>query len=197
MAAIVGLPVELNTSPLRYVPFFTIFLCVVAATTFLITTGSGLNYYLQTYGFISSDPLRFFGLTVITSFFLHGGIFHLLGNLYYLAIFGDDAEDDLGAVSFLILVFGSHLSGLILQATLYGTNTIPLAGASAGVFDVIAYYMARFPRRKIGLEIFLAWLISQNGKSSGITHAAHVGGALFGFVLGYFSASGISREKPT
>lgn len=203
LPAIAGLPVELNRPALRDYPLLTWLIIFIGLAVYLMTRNSDAN--LIQFGFMSAEPWRISGLTWFTSFFLHADILHLLGNFYFLAVFGDDVEDDISPPAFLALLLGSHFSGVLFEWLISGSTTVPMVGASAGVFGILAYYMLRFPHTKVGVlyliffrpywlrfsaktlfvfkiawELILIWLLQRGGPSGGIAHAAHFGGALAG-----------------
>lgn len=211
LPALVGLPIEMKPSILKIFPVVSYFLSALVITIFLITRDAGLSETAATWGFVPADPLRHLGLTFLSSFFLHIGFLHILGNLYFLITFGDDVEQDIGGFSYLSLIFLSHIGGVILHALMVGAAPTPLVGASAGVFGVLAYYMVRFPNTKVGvlflfiiipywIRISAKWLFllkivyevavialfqSATGRG-GIAHAAHLGGALIGLVFALY-----------
>ena len=161
-------------------------------------------------GFADPDLLLRFGLvpdtlmgprllTILTSLFLHGGILHLVENLYFLYLFGPLAEDALGRKRFLALFFLAGVAGGAFHAMLDPRSSVPLVGASGCLSGIMAYVALAFPsvRFKIrwyilGLNIsaelyFLFWfflqLVSvfmQAGGIGQVSAAAHIAGALAG-----------------
>ncbi len=99
-------------------------------------------------------------LTLITGLFLHAGWLHLLGNMLFLFVFGDNVEDRMGKVRFLLyyLLFGVAASaGHILQTYATGADPIiPLLGASGAVSGVLGAYLIFFPRKRV---VVLMWII--------------------------------------
>ncbi len=203
LPAIAGLPVEMNRPALRDYPLLTWLVVFMGVAAFVLTHNSATA--INTFGFVPELPWRFSGLTWFTSFFMHAGIFHLIGNMYFLTVFGDDVEDDIGSLPFLLLLFASHFAGLALQWSFTGASNVPVVGASAGVFGILAYYMLRFPHTKVGVlylfffrphwlrfsakvlfvlkigwEVIMIWLLQRSPALGGIAHAAHIGGALIG-----------------
>jgi membrane associated rhomboid family serine protease len=102
------------------------------------------------WGFIPAQWARQGGLTLISSFFLHAGLFHLLLNMYFLIVFGDRVEDNLGRMRYALLLAGSHLAGLVLHGALDPRSGVPLVGASAGISGVLAYSAITFPNVRLG-----------------------------------------------
>jgi membrane associated rhomboid family serine protease len=140
------------------------------------------------------------------SFFLHGGIFHLLSNLCFLLVFGDKVEDDLGSGRFLLLLTMATVVGDIVHIAADPDSTLPCIGASGGISGVIAYYALKFPRARLGflfwifhvfrwvrapaVVLFVVWIgIQLLGTSnqlagiSNVSYLAHLGGAAVGFVF--------------
>ena len=102
--ALFDFPVENETAPLKSLPWMT---WSMAATIAIISVAAfaNLEKVVHQFGLIPSEVLRYGGATFFTSFFLHGGVLHLAGNLYFLLIFGDNVEDYLGRKRWLILLF--------------------------------------------------------------------------------------------
>jgi membrane associated rhomboid family serine protease len=132
--------------------------------------------------------------TVLTSMFLHGGLLHLLGNMWFLWIFGDNIEDRLGPWKFLGFYLLTGVVGAISQCLLMPTSPARMVGASGAVAGVLGGYVLLFPRARIitllvifrvavPAWIFLgAWFAAQLFlvNHSGIAWMAHVGGFLAG-----------------
>jgi membrane associated rhomboid family serine protease len=147
-------------------------------------------------------------LTLITSMFMHGGVAHIAGNMLYLWIFGDNLEDAMGHLNYLIfyLLCGilAGLSHVFTSAYFTESLLIPSLGASGAISGVLGGYMLMFPSRSvhvwllwfiISVPAFLAvglWFAFQiiNGlgtlggnEAGGIAYAAHIGGFIAGLVL--------------
>ena len=186
--------------PTKKKPYVTLTLITANILIFLWSLLS-FDRTITTYGFVPAFPSL---LTVFTSMFLHGGFDHLLGNMWYLWIFGDNVEDKFGRLRF---IFFYLLSGLAATATHYITNsssTIPAIGASGAVSGVLGAYLVLFPHAKvkyvsryhvgsmpayamIGFWFFLQLIFGTisfvGGVGSGVAFWAHVGGFLFGFLV--------------
>src|SRR5260370_19066802 len=80
-------------------------------------------------------------LTVFTSMFLHGGLFHVAGNMLYLWIFGDNVEDTLGHLRFLFFYLSSGLTAAVAQAAISPQSQVPMVGASGAISGVLAAYL--------------------------------------------------------
>lgn len=201
-AVIFGLPVEMGTHWVDRVPVFTWTVAGLITLTSLLGF-INLESTIQTWGFITEAPMRKGGLTLLTSFLLHGGWFHLLGNLYFLIVFGDNIEVQQGPRRFLGLLLLSSLAGDLLHLIFLPGSPVPAIGASGGIAGVMLAYAMLFPRARLGVLIFVfpiripiwvymsIWLAAQVGGSlmmsheSGIGYGAHLGGALVGLAAGY------------
>jgi membrane associated rhomboid family serine protease len=148
-------------------------------------------------------------LTLITSMFMHGGIAHLLGNMMYLWIFGDNLEDMMGHRNyfFFYMLCGvlAALSHVFVTVFVGQSLIVPSLGASGAISGVLGGYLLSFPRRKVHLWVlwmvisvpafiavgvwFVFQLISGMGMlggeeaAGGVAYAAHIGGFIAGFVL--------------
>ena len=146
--------------------------------------------------------------TIITSMFLHGGWMHLIGNMTYLYIFGDNIEETLGKIKFIIFYLLTGGCAALAQALLDPSSTIPMVGASGAIAGILGGYLVLFPRAKIKVFFWFiiffkvikirayivlgGWILIQflsfNGNdlnSGGIAYAAHIGGFISGIILIY------------
>jgi membrane associated rhomboid family serine protease/Zn-finger nucleic acid-binding protein len=203
--AFFGFPVETECSALSQKPWFTWALCLTIAAI-SIASFFDLDRVVDRFGFVPQDALRFGGATFLTSFFLHAGILHLVGNLYFLLIFGDNVEDCLGGKRFLLLLLASTLAGDLLHLAAQSSSDIPCVGASGGISGVIVFYALQFPKARLGFlfRYFVmfrwvqmpAWValglwmglqtltvILQVNGFSNVAATAHLGGAMAGFLL--------------
>jgi membrane associated rhomboid family serine protease len=134
--------------------------------------------------------------TILSSMFLHGGFWHLLGNMWFLWIFGDNVEDRMGSLKFLAFYLVTGVVGAISQCLLMPSSPIPMVGASGAVAGVLGAYFLLFPRARIVSLLFFfrvsvpawvflgGWFAAQLFLShSGIAWMAHVGGFLAGLGL--------------
>lgn len=146
-------------------------------------------------------------LTLITSMFLHGGLLHLGGNMLYLWIFGDNVEDKLGHLRFLIFYILSGLAGSMAHVLTSSGSQVPMVGASGAIAGVLGAYMIRFPQSRIWTLIFFGffiravripaifvlgfWFILQllyglptiGAQGGGVAWFAHIGGFVVGILL--------------
>lgn len=146
--AVFGMPVERKSSVLLDRPWLT---WTLAATTTLVSllAFSNLQTAILQFGLIPAQLWRYAGLTLLISFFLHGGWFHLLGNMYFLIVFGDNVEDYLGKGRYLLLLLLATLAGGLLHIALDPRSAIPLVGASGGISGLIVFYALQFPQARL------------------------------------------------
>ena len=208
LPALLGMPVEIDAPGVSHRPWRTwsaIVLCVLATAPVLFASDQAAGELFERWGFVPAQWHRYGGLTLISSFFLHGGWFHLVGNMYFLLVFGDNVEDRLGGVSFILLLLAGHVAGMLAHACFEPNPHIPCVGASAGISAVLAFYAVTFPRVRLGfifwlgllfrwismpaivalvlyslLQILGAWL--QISGISSVSYLGHLGGLLVGLV---------------
>jgi membrane associated rhomboid family serine protease len=153
-----------------------------------------------------SEPV----LDVFTSMFLHAGWLHLLGNLLYLWIFGNNVEDRMGRPVFLVFYLAGGAAAVIAQTLIDPTSEIPMIGASGAISAGLGAYLVLFPGARIQSLVFLGFfyqliavpavivlvfwfglqlldgivsLGATTGVESGVAFFAHIGGFVFGAVL--------------
>jgi len=203
--AVFGLPVECDAPALAGYPAitWTVAFCVIVASIAGFLLGQSR---VHEFAFVPSEAFRYGGLTMLTSFFLHGGIIHLVGNLYFLLIFGDNVEDYLGRRRFALMLLGATIAGDLLHWAGEPRGELPTIGASGGISGIITFYALKFPHAKLGLYLrafyrlhwvrFPAWaglllwavlqLFGALQQLAGFSHVsalAHLGGAAMGFAL--------------
>jgi membrane associated rhomboid family serine protease len=155
-------------------------------------------------------------LTLLISMFMHGGIAHIFGNMLYLWIFGDNIENALGHVRYLMfyLVCGvlASLAHVFTTAATHGNMLVPSLGASGAISGVLGAYMLLFPGRRVRMLMgrstteMPAWvsigvwflfqvvagmgLLGGGSQAGGVAYAAHVGGFIAGLILIKIFAAG-------
>jgi membrane associated rhomboid family serine protease len=139
-------------------------------------------------------------LTLVTSLFLHGGWEHLIGNMVYLWVFGDDIEDALGRVRFLIFYLLCGIGASLFYAATNANSTTPLVGASGAISGILAAYLMLRPCAKVSVFMFRiivrlraywvigAWAVLQlvqiaQQTQDGVAYSAHGGGLICGAIL--------------
>ena len=146
-------------------------------------------------------------LTIFTSMFMHGGWMHLIGNMVFLWIFGDNIEDSMGHKKFLIFYLVCGIVAALLQALINPDSSIPMIGASGAIAGILGAYLVLHPRANVNvlfwLFIFITvikvpafivlsiWIFSQFfsasfGSEGGVAYFAHIGGFVAGCLLIYF-----------
>jgi len=103
-------------------------------------------------------------LTVLTSMFVHGGFWHLAGNMLYLWIFGNNIEDAMGHVRFLVFYLLCGVAAVAAQVLPNPASEIPMVGASGAISGVLGAYMLLYPRAKVLLGLPLGFLIVEIGR---------------------------------
>jgi membrane associated rhomboid family serine protease len=170
--------------------------------------GGAIPYELLTFRDVGPRDLVPPPLTVFTSMFLHGGFLHLGGNLLFLWVFGNNVEDALGRVRFLLYYMACGVAAAVTQALISaaaGDVLVPMVGASGAIAGVLAAYLVLFPRARVltAIPIFVIirlvhlpaaffiglWFALQvlyavaGGTGSGVAFFAHIGGFVFGWLL--------------
>jgi membrane associated rhomboid family serine protease len=142
--------------------------------------------------------------TILTSMFLHAGWAHLIGNMVYLGIFGDNVESALGHARYLLYYLACGVAGALAQIVGSPGSTIPMLGASAAISGVLAAYLVYFPRNRVtiwflfqvaevpALLVIGLWILMQlvsgvgtlvaRPTMGGVAYLAHVGGFACGVV---------------
>ncbi len=113
-------------------------------------------------------PAEFFGQplehlpSLVTSAFLHGGVAHLISNMIFLLVFGDNVEDRLGKVGYILFYFGGAAVAALLHGAFDRSSPIPMVGASGAISAVLGAYIVMFPRQQVLTFIpplFVPWLV--------------------------------------
>jgi membrane associated rhomboid family serine protease len=222
-----------DDTPSYSFPLWIVIIILANVLVFVMSVSEGDKQYLQTTFAYGTIPARFFQpssaplvippdpnvpdsgftmdqskmpspfITLFTSMFLHGGLMHLLGNMWFLWIFGDNIEDRLGKLLFPIFYIVCGLCAGILHIILLHDSTVPAIGASGAIAGVMGAYLFMFPRSSVATlaafgfffttihipsAIFLGlWFVLQFfgglGGGAGIAFWAHVGGFIAGLVL--------------
>ena len=105
-------------------------------------------------------PNRFNIIDVITSMFLHGGIYHIVGNMWFLYIFGDNIESILGHIRFICFYIFCGAGAAFLQFIVEPTSSIPMVGASGAISGVLGAYMIKFPKAKVHVIAVVIFFIT-------------------------------------
>ena len=206
LPGVLGMPVETASAAIRIRPWATWGLAILIAVISILAFFD-LENVVERFGLIPAQYGRYGGLTVITSFFLHVGVVHLLVNLYFLCIFGDNVEEFLGKRRFFLLILTAVLLGSTAHILWHPNPQVACIGASGGLSGVIAFYALQFPQARLRMMLrvyrfhyrwftfpvwllFLFWILLQalstylqvRGMSS-VSALAHLGGALGGVLF--------------
>ncbi len=204
-----------DDNPTYIKPYVTIGIIIINICVFLLQvfSQSGMRDITFSYGAIPHALVTFEKIqpihpvmTIFTSMFMHGGLFHLAGNMLYLWIFGNNIEDQLGHFRFIIFYLFCGIIAAYSYAITNASSIIPMVGASGAVSGILGAYMLLFPRANIHTFIFFGffvttvkipalivigfWAIIQfingmlssgyEGTSGGVAWFAHIGGFLIG-----------------
>jgi len=206
-----------DANSLRYIRLQYVTIGLIAANVlifFATSLGSETATLAASYGFgfipsvafdmVDLPPELYYvpeSATWLTYAFVHNDIFHLVGNMLFLWVFGDNVEDALGHVRFLIFYLLCAAAGAALHGSLIPASQVPLIGASGAIAGVVAAYLMLHPRVKIWVLAFAriplripAWIVLTlwigfqvlmllaNGEEQ-VSWACHVGGIMAGIVL--------------
>jgi membrane associated rhomboid family serine protease len=165
-----------DANPTRKAPLITIGLIAASFVGFAYELGTqfaggdaALDTLFTTYGLVpatavatvkAGGPTAVLGLAVVpilTSMFLHGGWIHLVGNMVYLWIFGNNIEDRFGRLGFLVFYLAGGFTAAVTQVWIDPTSTVPIIGASGAIAAVLGAYLVLFPRARVLALVFLGF----------------------------------------
>jgi membrane associated rhomboid family serine protease len=197
-----------DSHPSNHTPVVTFVLIAINVLSFLFQVSLdefSANEFIHTWAIV---PAHLNYLSVVTSMFLHGGWMHLIGNMWFLWIFGDNIEDILGPVKYLLFYLVSGVAAALAQVALHPGSEIPILGASGAIAGVMGAYLVKFPRASITTLIPIGFLIvrdipavwmlgywlaiqvfsgvaglGQSMDTGGVAFFAHIGGFVAGAVL--------------
>ena len=208
-----------DINPSRRAPLMTLILIALNVAVFLLEISlppEKLAAAMNIYGIVparyfdaapAAGPAHLLPLPLLTSMFLHAGWIHLISNLWILWIFGDNVEDRLGHLRFLMFYLGSGVVAGLVHLFTHAGSSLPTIGASGAIAGVMGAYLLLFPRARVlavipiiivpfFLEVpavvfmgfwfigqFLSGLMSLGGTGGGIAWWAHVGGFVAGLLL--------------
>lgn len=218
-----GLPIEEEAQRFKRRPLMTWGFAAICVLVSLVALFSGENgNAVLALGFMPKEPLRYGGITLFSSILVHGSLWHLFTNMYFLLIFGDNVEDELGIPWFLALIILSAWMGNALHAGFDPRPGVPAVGASGAISGILAYYAFKFPRASLAMMfryvfifkwfrfpawvLFLVWVLlqlvtayAQLGGQSHVSALAHLGGAVIGvsfWAYGRYAAGGSGVPRP-
>lgn len=205
-----------DDNPTNTVPFITwgiICVNVIVFIYMLLLGPAGSDQFIRRYSVIPYElfthgrPAAPKYLTVFTSMFVHGGFLHIGGNMLFLYIFGDNIEDYLGHLKYILFYLVCGVAAVLAQGLLSGGSKLPMLGASGAISGVLAAYMILYPKAGVWTFFFFLffwqvikvpaifiiglWIVIQvaNGlmtlkaAGGGVAWFAHVGGFLAGVML--------------
>ncbi len=210
-----------DENPSATVPFVTRFVIALNVAVFLyeLSLGSAIQPFVKEWGFLpvrlslalhgdGGPTLGAVAVTVFSSMFLHGGWAHLIGNMWYLWIFGDNVEDRLGHARFLLFYLAAGVVAALVQYATSPDSSLPTVGASGAIAGVLGAYAVAFPRARVitlvplviffqvlplpALVVLGLWFVYQflfgtlslaSTATGGIAFWAHVGGFAFGALV--------------
>jgi membrane associated rhomboid family serine protease len=162
-----------DANPTRRTPIVTLALIVACFVAFAYELGilassgeTGLDRFFTQWGLVPAELTRSLGagswlsapvLAIFSSLFLHGGWLHLLGNMLYLWIFGNNIEDRLGRVAFLLFYLAGGVVAGLTQVAIAPDSSVPLIGASGAIAATLGAYLVLFPRARILSLVFLGF----------------------------------------
>jgi membrane associated rhomboid family serine protease len=155
--------IPLRSSERHYTPSTVTLLLIVAnVLVFLYELSLGLNsrqmnHFIAAYGIVP-DELR--PVTILTSMFIHGGFLHILGNMWFLWIFGRGVEDILGHAKYLIFYFACGIAAGVVHIIVNANSPIPTVGASGAIAGVMGAYLIKFPRARVVTLVFIFFFIT-------------------------------------
>lgn len=204
-----------DENPTKSFSYLTLLIIIVNCLVFFVELAMGKNRgfmvakfgvipYEITHG-VDINPKILLGpySTLVTSLFLHGSFFHLLGNMWFLWIFGNNIEDIVGHFKFVIFYILGGVAASLLQILTSMSSTIPVIGASGAISAILGAYILKFPRARIktlmfififitvinvpaaaflGIWFFLQLLSSLGRSANNVAWYAHIGGFLFGLI---------------
>jgi membrane associated rhomboid family serine protease len=193
--------------PSRTTHYITITIIALNAVAWLFEISlphEALNEFLTIYGVV---PAYFTWPTLVTSMFLHGGWFHVIGNMWYLWIFGDNVEDRVGHGGFIMFYLLCGVAAALGQVAVDPISTLPMIGASGAIAGVMGAYFVLYPRSRVltlipwiflqivelpAIVLLGFWFLMQLVSAGSIAMTASVGGgvAFAAHVIGFVAGVG-------
>ena len=151
-----------DDNPRVLIPFVTYFIIGLNVLVFIyqyfIIQGAQLSEnFIYTYALIPANPNI---LTIFSSMFMHGGFTHIIFNMWFLWIFGDNIESVLGHKKYLLFYFLCGIGAGLSQIQIDPDSTIPMVGASGAIAGVLGAYLFRFPRATVHVLVILIVFIT-------------------------------------
>ena len=200
------MPIGDDNSARRITPIVTYVLIAINVLVFLLELTNG-EAFIQRWAFVPArflaDPVGDFA-TLFTAIFMHADWLHLLGNMLYLWIFGDNVEDRLGHALYFVFYILCGLAATFAQLAFSMNSNVPNLGASGAIAGVLGAYLVMFPRGSVNvligrmitrtsalvaigfwflLQIFGQFSVFTASQEGGIAYMAHIGGFVAGLIL--------------
>ncbi|HUW63164.1 MAG TPA: rhomboid family intramembrane serine protease [Spirochaetia bacterium] len=198
--------------PSLHRPYVNYAIIAVNLVVFAAIAGPSLNGTIAAWGVVPASflnlPVTGMALKLLTATFIHASWLHVLGNMLFLWIFGDNIEDAMGHAGYLVFYFLTGAIALFAFVFLNPQSQIPLVGASGAISGVLGAYFMLYPRAKVWTLLFLffifapvrlpavlflgVWFLLQalneslvytGGQGGGVAFAAHMGGFVAGMLL--------------
>ena len=211
-------PIGDDNSARRTLPVVTYALILLNVLFFFVELSGG-DPFIQQWSVVPrrllANPAGDFP-TVLTSMFMHAGWVHLLGNMLYLWIFGDNVEDNFGHVKFLIFYLLCGVAATFAQVMMSASSTVPNLGASGAIAGVLGGYILLFPKGQVrvlmgrgvipvpALVVIGFWIvlqlvsgvgaISNTAETGGVAYMAHIGGFFAGLILTFVLRSSSTAQ---
>ena len=221
-----------DENPMYHRTLVTIMIIAINAAVWILIQGMGFDPTLTksvfTYGLIPGELLKSIPAgtsvpinshlsyiiestphwkTLVTSMFMHAGWLHIIGNMWFLRVFGDNVEDAMGSIRFIFFYLICGVAAAGAQMAIAPNSAMPMVGASGAISGVMGAYVLLYPRAPIHTLVFLGFFITRivvpaylmlgywfllqllgtmGGQGGGVAFAAHVGGFIAGCVLIFF-----------
>jgi membrane associated rhomboid family serine protease len=199
---------DADRRPLRF-PIVSALIVGVNVVVFLLELIGG-NAFFARWALVPADIVSGRNwITILTAMFMHAGWVHILGNLAFFWAYAPEIEDVMGPMRYLIFYLLGGLAATIAQVVIAPDSTVPNVGASGAIAAVMGAFLVTFPRDRIRTLLLLGWfsqitlvpaillvglwfltqLLSEVGalattQTGGVAYMAHIGGFLFGMILG-------------
>jgi len=205
------MPLGDDNSTRKNPPLITLLLVGLNILVFLAELAGGEAFVLK-WAFIparfTAQPIANF-ITLFTSMFMHAGLMHLVGNMLYLWIFGDNVEDQFGKARYLCFYLVCGLGATFAQYLVSPLSQIPNVGASGAIAGILGAYILLYPKQKIrvllGSQILALpssvvigfWIFLQlfsgigtvgSADVGGVAYMAHIGGFITGFLIAFLTS---------
>ncbi len=196
-------------------PFVNIALIILNVYAFYLQLSApDFDRFIYQYAFIPADfsilnPFSYF--YIFTSIFMHGGFMHIISNMWFLHIFGDNVEDHMGHFKYLLFYLAAGVAASLGQYIISSESLIPMVGASGAISGVAGAYFILFGKSKIrtlmtlgfyistidlpawvflglwfAIQLFSGFSTFDPGAEGGVAWFAHIAGFLFGWIVGPF-----------